>query len=284
MHALRSNGRRISRLTAGGLACLSLVAPAAEEKPLWELGAGVAAFSFPYYRGSDQTDHFVLPVPYFTYHGDFFKADRHGIRGSFFDSDRLDLSVSLALSPPGLSDDIRARFGMPNLDATFEIGPQMDITLWRSENRARFLKLLLPLRAAFTVESSPRDVGWVFHPRLNMDITDLPGMPGWNIGLLAGVVFGDQRQNAYYYSVAPQYATATRPAYQAGGGYAGTQYLMAISKRFPKVWFGAFARYDNLSGATFENSPLVRQKDYFAAGLSVNWILGESSTRVRVDD
>ena len=257
---------------------------AAEEKPLWELGAGVAAFSFPYYRGSDQTNNFVLPVPYFTYHGDFFKADRHGIRGSFFDSDRIDLSVSLALSPPGSSDHIRARSGMPNLDATFEIGPQMNITLWRSENRARFLKLLLPLRAAFTVESSPQDIGWVFHPRLNMDITDLPGMPGWNLGLLAGVVFGNQRQNAYYYSVAPQYATATRPAYQADGGYAGTQYLVAISKRFPKFWLGAFARYDNLSGATFEDSPLVRQKDYFAAGLSVNWILGESSTRVRVDD
>ena len=124
-----SNWRRTGRLMAAGVACLSSVAMAAEEKPLWELGAGVAAFSFPYYRGSDQTNNFVLPVPYFTYHGDFFKADRHGIRGSFFDSDRIDLSVSLALSPPGSSDDIRARSGMPNLDATFEIGPQMNITL-----------------------------------------------------------------------------------------------------------------------------------------------------------
>ncbi|MEF8720311.1 MAG: MipA/OmpV family protein [Candidatus Accumulibacter necessarius] len=279
-----SHSHRFCQLAAAGAACFSLVAVAAEEKPLWELGAGIAGFTFPYYRGSDQTSNFVLPVPYFTYHGDFFKADRHGIRGSFFDSDRVDLSVSLALSPPGSSDDIRARSGMPNLEATFEIGPQMDITFWRSENRARFVKLLLPLRAAFTVESSPQDVGWVFHPRVNMDITDLPGMPGWNLGLLAGVVFGNQRQNAYYYSVAPQYATAMRPAYQAGGGYAGTQYLVALSKRFPKFWLGGFARYDNLSGATFEESPLVRQKDYFAAGFSVNWILGESSTRVRVDD
>jgi len=84
--------------------------------------------------------------------------------------------------------------------------------------------------------------------------------------------------------VAPQYATAGRPAYEAASGYAGMQYLAALSKRFPKYWVGAFVRYDNLSGATFENSPLVRQKDYVAGGIAISWILGESSTRVKVDD
>ncbi|MBP6203933.1 MAG: MipA/OmpV family protein, partial [Azonexus sp.] len=257
---------------------------AAGDQPLWELGAGLAAFSFPSYRGSDQTHNFLLPVPHFTYHGDFFKADRQGIRGSFFDSDRVDLTVSLALSPPVSSDNITARTGMPDLKGTFEIGPQMDVTFWRSENRARFVKLLLPLRTAITVEGSPKSIGWVFHPKLNMDITDIPGMAGWNLGMLAGPLFGDKRQHAYYYTVAPQYATADRPAYEAGSGYAGTQYLVALSKRFPKYWVGGFVRYDNLGGATFENSPLVRQKDYFAAGIAFTWVFGESSTRVKVDD
>ena len=275
--------------TLATLAALALtlgaIPPAlAGEQPLWEVGAGVAAFSFPSYRGSDQTNNFLMPVPHFTYHGDFLKADRQGIRGSFFDSDRVDLTVSLALAPPASSKDIEARAGMRDLDATFEIGPQIDLTLWRSANRARFVKLLLPLRAAFTVEGTPRDIGWVFHPKLNMDVTDLPGLPGWNLGLLAGPLFGDRRQHAYYYTVAPQYATADRPAYQAKAGYAGMQYLAALSKRFPKYWVGGFVRYDNLSGATFADSPLVRQKDYFAGGVAVTWILGESSTRVQVDD
>ena len=267
-----------------GLATVIGSVQAAEERPLWEIGAGVAAFSFPSYRGSDQTNNFLMPVPHFTYHGDFLKADRHGIRGSFFDSDRIDLTVSAALSPPANSDDIAARSGMPDLKASFEIGPQIDLTLWRSANRARFVKLLLPVRAAFTVEGSPKDIGWVFHPKLNMDVTDIPGLAGWNLGLLAGPLFGDKRQHAYYYSVAPQYATAGRPAYEAASGYAGMQYLAALSKRFPKYWVGAFVRYDNLSGATFENSPLVRQKDYVAGGIAISWILGESSTRVKVDD
>lgn len=271
-------------MALGLLMLVSSPLQAAEDKPLWEIGAGVAAFSFPSYRGSDQTNNFLMPVPHFTYHGDFLKADRHGIRGSFFDSERVDLTLSLALSPPANSDDIKARAGMSNLEATFEIGPQMDLTFWRSANRARFVKLLLPLRAAFTVEGSPKDIGWVFHPKLNMDITDLPGLPAWNLGLLAGPLFGDKRQNAYYYSVAPSYAMAGRPAYEASSGYGGMQYLVALSKRFPKFWVGSFVRYDNLSGASFEDSPLVKQKDYVAAGVAITWVLGESSTRVRVDD
>ncbi len=264
--------------------CLAAGAGAAEDKPLWEIGVGAAAFSFPAYRGSDETNNFLMPVPHFTYNGDFFKADRHGIRGSLFDSDRVELTVSLALSPPAPSDDVKARAGMPDLETTFEIGPQLDLTLWRSENRARFVKLLLPLRAAVTLESSPESIGWVFHPKLNMDITDLPGLPGWNLGLLAGPLWGDKRQHAYYYSVDPRYATATRPAYAADSGYAGMQYLVALSKRFAKHWVGGFIRYDNLSGATFADSPLVRQKDYVAAGIAITWVLGESSTRVPAND
>lgn len=271
--------------TTLALAFLTLGGPhAAEEKPLWEVGAGVAALSFPAYRGSDQTNSFLMPVPYFTYHGDFLKADRHGVRGEIFDSDRLELTVSAALSPPGSSKDIHARSGMSDLDPTFEIGPQMNLTLWRSEDRARFVKLLMPLRAAFTVDTSPKDIGWVFHPKLNMDITDLPGLNGWNIGLLAGPLFGDKRQHAYFYSVAPQYATANRPAYEAKAGFAGMQYLASISKRFPGYWIGAFFRYDNLSGASFEESPLVRDKNYVAGGIAISWILGQSNTRVKVDD
>ena len=259
-------------------------ARASEDMPLWELGAGVAALSFPAYRGSDQTTHFLMPIPYFTYHGKILKADRHGMRGELFGSDRLDLTVSATLSPPAASEDIVARAGIPDLQATFEIGPQLDVTLWRSENRARFLKLQLPLRAAYTLERSPRGIGWVAHPKLNLDITDIPGLDGWNVGLLAGPLFGDPRQHDYYYGVAPQYATAFRPAYAAPSGYAGMQVLATVSKRFRKAWVGAFVRYDNLAGASFEDSPLVRSQDYFAGGVAVSWIFGESSTRVRVDE
>lgn len=266
------------------LALASALAGAAEDKPLWEVGAGVAAFTFPAYRGSDQQRNFLMPAPYFVYHGKFLKADRHGIRGSLFDSDRVDLTLSLAASPPTKSDDVAVRAGMPDLKPTAEFGPQVDLTLWRSADRARFLKLRLPLRAAFTLERSARSVGWVFSPNLNMDVTDLPGLPGWNLGLVAGPIWATGKQHDYFYGVAPQYATAARPAYAADGGYSGSQFLVSLSKRFDRAWVGAFARYDTLRGASFADSPLVATRNFAAAGVAVSWIFDESRTRVRVDD
>lgn len=280
----RARPQVVLRLSLALLAAGSASAMAAEEKPLWEAGMGVATVSFPAYRGSDQSQAFVLPTPYFVYRGEFLKADRDGVRGQIFKTDYADMTVSAALSPPAFSEDVIAREGMPDLEATFEVGPQLNLTFWRSENKARHLKLLLPLRKAYTLERSPQDLGWVFHPKLNVDVRDLPGLPGWNLGMLAGPVFGDRRQHDYFYSVTPAQATATRSAYSAAGGYAGMQYLMAVSKRYPRHWVGAFVRFDDLRGASFASSPLVRDKSYWAAGFAVSWIFGQSSTKVVVGD
>lgn len=265
-------------------ACASASAMAEKTEPLWELGAGVAVFSFPAYRGSDETKQFVLPVPYFVYRGEFLKADRDGLRARLFASDRVNLTVSAALSPPAPSEDIVARAGMPDLRASFELGPQLDLTLWRAENRERTLKLLLPLRTAYTLERSPQHIGWVFHPKLNLDMGDMPGLRGWKVGMQAGPLFGDRRQHDYFYGVDPAFATADRPAYTAGAGFAGMQYLLGVSKRFPSHWVGAFVRYDTLGGARFADSPLVRDRRYLAAGVAVTWIFDQSATRVTVDE
>ncbi|MES9939403.1 MAG: MipA/OmpV family protein [Candidatus Thiodiazotropha sp. 6PLUC2] len=256
----------------------------AEEKPLWEAGIGVGAMSFPAYRGSDKVHNFLLPVPYFVYHGDFFKADRHGIRGSLFESEVVDLTLSFSASPPTNSDDIDAREGMPDLKTTFEFGPQVDIKLWQNEASTRSLKLRLPARAALTVERSPESVGWVFSPKLNLDITDLPAMPGWNFGVIAGPIYGSERQHEYFYGVAPEYATSSRPAYEVDGGYSGSQFLMSLSKRYDRFWVGAFLRYDTLSNAVFEDSPLITDDSFLAAGIAISWIISESKTRVNVID
>lgn len=260
------------------------LAHAAEDKPLWEAGIGVAAVSFPAYRGSDQSQAFVLPTPYFVYRGEFFKADRQGLRAELFDSDRVELTVSAALSPPASSEDIRVRAGMPDLRASFEVGPQLNLTLWQTPDKARMLKLLLPLRTGYTLERRPKNLGWVLHPKLNLDLTDLPGLPGWNVGLQAGPLFGDRRQHHYFYGVDAAFATADRPAYRAGAGFAGMQYLAGVSKQYRRHWVGAFLRYDSLRGAAFADSPLVRSRNYLAGGVAVSWIFGESSERVRVDE
>lgn len=257
---------------------------AAKDLPLWEAGAGLTVLQLPDYRGSDEAGAYVFPIPYFVYRGKIIKADREGIRGTLFDSDRAELNVSLNASLPVDSSRNEARRDMPDLKPSLEIGPALDLTLWRSADRRAKLDLRTPLRAAFTLESSPRAIGWVFSPRVNLDLRDVAGLSGWNLGILAGPLYSSRRFHRYFYSVDPQFATATRPTYAAPGGYAGTQFLTAVSKRFPRYWVGGFARWDTLRGAAFEDSPLVKSKRSFAAGIAVSWVFGESSVRVDAED
>jgi outer membrane protein len=253
-----------------------------KEEPLLEYGLGVGAVAFEDYRGSGSSHVYPLPVPYVVYNGKFLKSDRDGVRGTLFDQDRVDLNLSVNATTPVRND--RERNGMPDLRSTLELGPSLELHLLRSEDARIKVDLRMPLRAAFTVEASPREIGWTFTPRFNLDIADPLGFAGWNIGLLTGPLFADHRYHDYFYTVAPQFATAARPAFQAIGGYAGTQAIASLSKRFPRFWMGAFMRYDTLSGAAFLDSPLVQRRSYWAAGFGISWMIHRSSTLVEVPD
>jgi outer membrane scaffolding protein for murein synthesis (MipA/OmpV family) len=163
-----------------------------------------------------------------------------------------------------------------------EAGPSLEVKLWEAEGERARLELRMPVRGAVTIESSPRYVGAQFYPHLNLDTTGSGNLEGWHLGLTAGPVFTNASYNRYFYEVTPADATATRPAYTPGGGYAGAEFLAAFSRRFPRYWVGGFVRYDALRGAAFEASPLVTSKNYFAAGIAISWIVGESKERVPV--
>lgn len=264
-------------------ALLSMQSAAAEEKPLWEAGLGMGALRFPDYRGSDESQVYPVPVPYFVYRGDFFKADRDGVRGELFNRRYVELNISLNATIPVNSEDNAARRGMPDLKPTIEIGPSLDLHLWRSANENVKLDLVMPIRAPLTVESSPQSIGWVFSPRLNIDFQDI-GRQGWDFGFGAGPIFAERKFHEYFYSVAPRFVAAERGAYQADGGYSGTHVLTSLSKRFPGYWVGAYLRYDTLSGAVFEDSPLVRSRSYWSGGVGIAWMIGQSKRMVESDD
>jgi outer membrane protein len=275
-------GASAALVAAAGLA-LATPARAAPQKPLWEFGLGVGALGFSDYRGASTSSVYPVPVPYFVYRGTFFKADHDGIRGLFLDSDRVEVNLSVNATTPVRSSNRGVRAGMPSLRPTLEAGPSIDLHLWRSPQSRYRLDLRLPARSAFTIEASPSRVGWLFTPNLNLDIADPGGHAGWNLGLLAGPIFTDRRYDDYFYSVRPEFASPTRPAYRAGGGYAGSQFLASASKRYDQHWFGAFLRYDTLAGASFADSPLVRTHSYWTAGIGIAWIIRQSSRRVDVD-
>ena len=274
--------RRMKKLVAVLLGWALAASAAAKEEPLLEFGLGLGALAFEDYRGSATTHVYPLPVPYLLYNGRFLKADREGVRGTLFNQDWVELNLSGNATTPVRND--RARHGMPDLKSTLEIGPSLDFHLLHSADSRIKLDLRLPLRSAITVDASPKFIGWTFTPRLALDIADPAGFTGWNAGLLIGPLFADRRYHQYFYSVAPPYATAARPAYQAPGGYAGTQAIAALSKRYPRYWVGAYVRADTLAGAAFVESPLVQRSSYWSAGVGISWMIHRSTQMVEVPD
>lgn len=253
-----------------------------ELKPLWEVGAGFAAIDFPIYRGASEHRSYLLPVPYFVYRGDVIQVNRERIRGLIFKQDRLEMDISVNGSVPANSNDSLARRGMPNLDPTFEIGPSLNAHLYYSEDRKNTFDIRMPMRTVVASNFKRfKHIGWLFQPQLNFDARDIAGS-GWNLGLVGGLIFSDQRYHAYFYDVAPQYVTASRTAYTSTGGYSGTQFIVALNKRYDKRWVGGFMKWDDLSGARFANSPLVTNKQYFTVGLVATWMLDHSDTMVEV--
>jgi outer membrane scaffolding protein for murein synthesis (MipA/OmpV family) len=252
-------------------------AGAASHKPLWELGLGIAALHAPDYRGSDETSAWLLPLPYVVYRGRVLRADRDGARALLFDSERVEFDISLHGTVPVRSGNA-ARSGMPELPATVELGPAARVALWRSADARTRLELRVPARSVISVERSPRVVGATFTPHLQWLRSGVAG--GWNVGLQAGPVFGNRRYHAHYYGVDAVHATAQRPSYAAPGGYGGWHAMATASRRYERMWVGAFVRHDSLRGAAFAASPLVRSDRAWMAGLGVAWVIGTSAETV----
>jgi MipA family protein len=256
----------------------------AAELPLWELGAGVAGLRLPDYRGADESSTYLLPVPYLVYRGEVVQADRGGIRGMLFERDRVQVNISINGTPPARSDHNVARRGMADLKPVFEVGPTVDLNLWRSPDRRIALDARAPLRAGMTAQTPPRHIGWRFSPGLNLHLRDVARIPGWNANLAASALFADRRYHAHFYGVDAADALADRPAYRASAGYGGMQWTMSVSKRFPAFWAGGFLRYDSVAGAAFADSPLVRTRHGVSAGVALIWVFKQSAARVDVTD
>ncbi|MGQ9425863.1 MipA/OmpV family protein [Gilvimarinus sp. F26214L] len=247
----------------------------ADEKPKWELGAGLGSQTLADYRGSDHYQTYVIPIPFMVYRGDFLQADDGSIRGRFFDSRRFELDISMAGSLSGVGDDNPLREGMPELHPTGEVGPSANINLsGRDMNEGWSLRI--PVRGvyAFDLDSiEVEHIGYLTNPQLTYESLD---WNGWDGSLDLGVLYGSESYHGYYYDVLAPYATAERPEYEAEGGYSGSYFSVSMSKREGNVWYGGYLRYDNLSGTAFVDSPLVETHHYFTLGLGISWVLRQS--------
>jgi MipA family protein len=257
---------------------LLLAGPSLADDPLrpdprLEIGVGALAMALPDYRGSDYYGLRALPIPYVVYRTERVQITREGLRARLFAMDRLTASFSGAGSLPG-ADDNPDRAGMPRIDPTFELGPSLDYVL-RGGDEERFrLKLRVPARAVVAADGLHfNGVGWSFVPHLRLDHAHDSGSLHWSHLGSVGLVWATEDHHEYFYGVAPQYAAAGRPAYDARGGYGGARSSWSSVVRHGRWRVGAFASYDWLQGAAFRDSPLLKTDHALTAGLFVTYRL-----------
>lgn len=246
--------------------------------PLWEAGIGLGSIHAPYYRGSKSSKDYNLPLPYIIYRGEHLRADREGFRGKLFENQWATLDISIAGNIPVPSETDGARKDMPGLDPVLEFGPSLNIKLWHNQNKDTLLLAKVPLRAALSIGNPIVDYqGLVLSPYLQVVKSLHYQTIRWRFKFSAGPLFATRRYHDYFYEVEPDFITQNRAEYHATAGYSGSRLTLTLSRNAKNFYLGSIARYDNLAGATFENSPLVETKEYLVFGVFFAWVFANSS-------
>ncbi len=269
-----------------GFAMAGAVAAQATEpagKPLLELGVVGGGGYVPDYPAAGQNHLQGIGLPYVAYRGEFLRAgDRGFLRGRILRRHDFELDVSLSGSFPSDSDDNDARRGMPDLDWLGELGPRLQYTALRAARDAR-IDLEFPVRAAFSTNFSSEIEfrGIVFAPQIAYQNENFLGS---GLELKLGVVpsFATEDLMEYFYEVSPAFATATRPAFRAQGGYLGTKLELLLTKQInPRIRSFFALRTDFHHGATNSGSPLFRDDITVSLGIGLVVSLYQSKRRVR---
>jgi outer membrane scaffolding protein for murein synthesis (MipA/OmpV family) len=272
------------RSLAAGVSILACALPAAAQQalPLWEAGLVGAALSTPAYPGAADRSSRVLALPFLIYRGEVLRSDAGGIEARLVHTDRVEFDVGFAGSLPARSNDVAARAGMPDLGVLVEFGPRVKLLLSNPTPTSR-LRLELPLRAVMELRGGVRRRGTTFEPKL-VYATRETGSP-WSYDASIGLIIGDRGINQYFYEVAPQFATADRPAYSARSGLMLVRAGLSGSYRLNSDMrvFG-FVRQESYAGAANRDSPLMQRRSGASIGAGFMWTLGRSTSPARASE
>ena len=246
-----------------------------ESKTQWTMGIGLGVFDYLLYPGAKQSNRLIFPAPYFTYRSAKFEVDR-GIKSFIYNSETIIIDISADFALPVDSDETLARKGMPDLDFVLQLGPSLEFLL-NDKNKNYFdARFEIPVRVAFAVDlDSINNIGYLIEPRFTLKHQRLSNT-GLSHKATFGLKFATQEFHAYYYDVAPEFATAARAEYKSDAGFGGSFASYRISYKTNDFVYWAFVRYQSLRGAKFEDSPLVLQNDYYFLGVGFAWIFAQS--------
>lgn len=248
------------------------------QKPLWE--AGVAGFGLtgPAYPGADDDVGRALALPWFIYRGPVWRATGGTLGARVAKNAFAEFDIGFSGALRASSDDVKVREGMPDLGFLLEFGPRAKLNLARPSQDS-VVRLELPLRGVFELNSGVHYQGLAFEPKLTYDKRDLGG--GWGVSGSLGLIYGDQTFNQYLYGVSSQYATSSRSAYTAKAGLITPRTQLTLSYKLNEdVRMFAFSRTDFAGKGANSSSPLHLQDRGTSVGLGLIWTLGRSSQMV----
>lgn len=254
--------------------------------PRWEVGLGALQLYGKDYPGSDNDNERLFVVPYGIYRGEKIRIGEGGVSAMAFENPRYSLDFSVAGSVNANSEDNVLREGLPDIDYMFEVGPQLVVTVYDSINddgTRSELTFSTQLRAAFSTDFEDIESrGGVFTTVLNWE---RGGFMGGKLGIFGdiGPKWGSKDLQEVFYQVDPEFATADRAAYDAKGGYLGTDASIGLSyEATPNLWlYGALGK-KFYSGAANEDSPLFETDSSNTMWIGLLWRLKSSNELVEV--
>ena len=263
---------------AAALFATPFVASAQEivPQPLWELGAGALAVSQQAYPGSAQRVRRALAFPYLIYRGKIFRSDRDGLGLVAIKTPQFELDIGFAGAFGSNSSEIEVRRGMPDLGTLVEFGPRLKWDLGGGPANGK-LRTDFAVRGVFDLSDGFSNKGISFEPKLIYEHATGP----WRYSTSAGLIMGNQKLADTFYGVAPIYATAFRPAYQAEIGLVAWRLGANVSRQLsPNVQLFGFAQLDSLTGAANNASPLVQKRNGSTIGVGLIYTFTRSETLV----
>ena len=214
------------------------------------------------YPASEKMQFNFIPLPVPIYRGRFlrlFEESDKPVRGIIFERDRIKLGLDLDMTFPSDSDKIDARNGMPDLDLLVQAGPELDLQFVRDKFLKGSWHLALQARGAVSFDGlNPSYRGLTFSTEFRY-IVQVSDRDEFKFRITP--TFATSQYMQYYYQVGPQFVTSERTAYDAKGGYLGTDLTLNWKRDYTdklSVWYGA--QLSIFTGASNTDSPLFTQE------------------------
>lgn len=216
----------------------------------------------------------ILPLSSRRYKSERLSLDRNSLQGKLWQSGRFKLDISAGGSIPVKSTDNKARQGMQDLDWVGEMGPSLMWFLSGKDDDRDKTYIDIGVRGAMASDFRNFEyIGYTVEPKLVYEKglnSDFFGRVDFVSKL--NLPYSSDKFHDYVYGVDQQYATTERPEYDAGSGSDGIRLAMGISARKKNLWYGVFAKYYNISNASFADSPLVKDKQSYIFGVAAAYI------------